>query len=145
MPLNTHFQGKTTELEVALAFLNRGYLVSQPLVSDSRYDFIVDINNQLYRIQVKTCHTDNEDKDYIVFATSSSHTNTNRTFNRSYTSKEIDYFATYYNGECYLVPVEEAAHRSQRLRFNPPKNGMQQGVKLAKNYHIDKILATLND
>lgn len=51
--LSTHFQGKITEMQVATAFLQLGYQVSQPLVSDSRYDFIVDINNKLYRIQVK--------------------------------------------------------------------------------------------
>ena len=52
--LNTHFQGEITELQVAEAFLAQGYQVCKPLVSDSRYDFIVDINHHLYRIQVKT-------------------------------------------------------------------------------------------
>ena len=52
--LNTHFRGEITELQVAEAFLALGYQVCKPLVSDSRYDFIVDINHQLYRIQVKT-------------------------------------------------------------------------------------------
>ena len=52
--LNTHFKGKITELEVAESFLALGYQVSQPLVSDSRYDFIVDIKGQLLKIQVKT-------------------------------------------------------------------------------------------
>ena len=73
--LNTHFQGKTTEMQVALAFIQRGYQVSQPLVSDSRYDFIIDINNKLIRLQVKTCRVFEED-GYIDFATSTSHTNT---------------------------------------------------------------------
>ena len=52
--LNTHFLGKITELQVAEAFLQRGFQVCQPLVSDSRYDFIVDINGRLLKIQVKT-------------------------------------------------------------------------------------------
>ena len=50
--LNTHFQGKTTEMQVALAFLQKGYQVSQPLVSDSRYDFIIDINGKLLKIMI---------------------------------------------------------------------------------------------
>ena len=97
MELNTHFKGKITELEVANEFLKRGYQVSQPLVSDSRYDFIVDINSKLLKIQVKTAHAE-DDEAYIIFATSSSHTNTTRTINRGYSDNEIDYFATYYEG-----------------------------------------------
>lgn len=140
--LNTHFLGKITELQVAEAFLQKGYQVCQPLVSDSRYDFIVDINNRLVRLQVKTAHAE-DDGAYIVFATSSSHTNTERTINRGYTANEIDYFATFYNGQCYIMSVTEAAQRSQRLRFLPPKNGNQHQVKFAKNYTLDKFLATL--
>lgn len=141
---NTHFQGKTTELLVATAFIQRGYQVSQPLVSDSRYDFIVDINNKLIRLQVKS----SQEKDngaYIEFATSSSHTNTNRTINHSYTKEEIDYFATIYNGECYVISVNECGSRNQRLRLIPPKNGNQHGSKFLVNYIIDKFIETLID
>lgn len=140
--MNTHFQGRLTELQVAEAFLSRGYQVSQPLVSDSRYDFIVDINHKLLRIQVKTSQV-SDDGGYILFATSSSHTNTQRTINLNYSADEIDYFATVYNGECYLISVNEAARRSQRLRLLPPKNGNQKNIKFANNYTIEKFLATL--
>ena len=140
--MNTHFQGRLTELQVAEAFLSRGYQVSQPLVSDSRYDFIVDINHKLLRIQVKTSQI-SDDGGYILFATSSSHTNTHRTINLNYSADEIDYFATVHNGECYLISVNEAARRSQRLRLLPPKNGNQKNIKFASNYTIEKFLATL--
>lgn len=142
--LNTHFQGKTTELQVATAFINKGYQVSQPLVTDSRYDFIVDINNKLYRIQVKTSK-EKENGAYIEFATSTSHTNTQRTINHSYTNKEIDYFATIYQNQCYLINVDECGARAQRLRITPPKNGNQHGSKFLKNYTLEKFLDTLND
>ena len=133
--INTHFQGKTTELQVATEFIKRGYQVSQPLVSDSRYDFIVDINNKLIRLQVKTSKL-KEDGAYIEFATSSSHTNTQRTVNHSYTSDEIDYFATMYNGECYIVPVERCGCREQRLRLLPTKNGQTVGITFAKDFKL---------
>lgn len=142
--MNTHFQGKTTEMQVALAFIQKGYQVSQPLISDSRYDFIVDINSQLLRLQVKTCRIF-ESEGYIDFATSSSHTNTQGTINHSYTDKEIDYFATFYNNQCYIISVNECGSRSQRLRITPPKNGNQRGSKMLENYTIDKFLETLID
>lgn len=140
--LNTHFLGKITELQVAEAFLQRGFQVCQPLVSDSRYDFIVDINGRLLKIQVKTSHSE-DDEAYIVFATSSSHTNTERTVNKSYSANEIDYFATFYGGQCYVMSVKEVAKRSQRLRLLPPKNGNQHQIKFAENYTLDKFLETL--
>lgn len=142
--LNTHFQGKITEMQVALAFINKGYQVSQPLISDSRYDFIVDINSQLMRIQVKTCRIF-EEEGYIDFATSSSHTNTQGTINHSYSDKEIDYFATFYNNQCYVISVNECGARNQRLRITPPKNGNQRGSKMLENYTIEKFLETLID
>lgn len=140
--LNTHFQGKTTEMQVALAFIQRGYQVSQPLVSDSRYDFIIDINNKLIRLQVKTCRVFEED-GYIDFATSTSHTNTQGTINHSYTENEIDYFATFYDGKCYVISVNDCGTRNQRLRIIPPKNGNQRGSKMLKDYTIDKFLEKL--
>lgn len=142
--INTHFQGKITEYQVALAFLQKGYQVSQPLVSDSRYDFIVDVNNKLYRIQVKTS-TEREGGTYFDFATSTSHTNTKGTVNKSYTENEIDYFATMYNNQCYIIAVNDCGCRSQRLRIIPPKNGNQRGSKMAKDYTLEKFLETLND
>lgn len=136
--LNTHYIGKLTELRVAEAFLSRGYQVSQPLVSDSRYDFIVDIKGQLLRIQVKT-GTIKEDGAYIEFATSTSHTNTSGTINKSYSADEIDYFATICNGECLVIKVTECGVRAQRLRLQPTKNGQVIGIKFAKDYTIDKM------
>ena len=136
--LNTHYIGKLTELRVAEAFLSRGYQVSQPLVSDSRYDFIVDIKGQLLRIQVKT-GTIKGDGAYIEFATSTSHTNTSGTVNKSYSADEIDYFATICNGECLVIKVTDCGAREQRLRLQPTKNNQVIGIKFAKDYTIDKM------
>lgn len=142
MELNSHFKGKITELLVAQAFLELGYQVSQPLVSDSRYDLIIDIDGTLLRIQVKTSTVDPEDESYFEFVTRSSHTNTQRTINRPYTSDEIDCFATIYNGECYIVPVKEAGNGRQRLRLKPTKNNQKTGIKFAEDYKLEKILLT---
>ena len=144
MDLNTHFQGKITEMKVATAFLEKGYQVNQPLVSCSRYDFIVDINGKLIRLQVKSSQS-KENNSYIEFATSSSHTNTSTTINHSYNNQEIDYFATYYENQCYVISVDECGNRMQRLRIIPPKNGNQRGSKFLKDYTLDKFLETLND
>lgn len=134
--LNTHFRGEITELQVAEAFLSLGYQVCKPLVSDSRYDFIVDINHNLYRIQVKTSSLSN-DGDYIEFKTQSSHTNTQKTVYHTYSAEDIDYFATIHNNQCYLVPIEKVGGRSFRLRLKPTKNGQIKNINFAENFKLE--------
>lgn len=139
--LSSHFIGEITEQQVALEFLKLGYLVSKPLVQSSKYDFIVDINHKLYKIQVKT-GTLKEDA-YIDFATSTSHTNTKGTINLTYSQDDVDFFATMYNGECYLVPIQDCGKRAQRLRIAPTKNGQTQGIKFAKDYLLKDVIEKL--
>lgn len=112
--LTTQFKGKITELQVALALIQRGYMISQPLI-DARYDFVLEKNGKFYRLQVKTCHLV-EDKSGVIFSTSNSHTNTTGTSNRNYKG-EADYFATIYNGDCYLIPVNDCGNREKNLEL----------------------------
>lgn len=136
--LSSHFIGEITEQQVALEFLKKGYLVSKPLVQSSRYDFIVDINHRLYKVQVKT-GTVKEDA-YIEFATSTSHTNTQGTINLSYSQEDVNFFATMYQNECYLIPFELCGKRIQRLRLIPTKNNQTKGILFAEEYRLDKVL-----
>ncbi len=141
MSLSSHFIGEITEQQVAIEFLKRGVQVSKPLVQDSRYDFVVDINKKLYKIQVKTSSL--KENSYLEFATSTSHTNTKGTLNLSYSSEDVDFFATTYENQCYLIPFSVCGKRSQRLRLISTKNGQTKGITFAKDYEIDKILENL--
>lgn len=139
--LNSHFIGEITEQQVATEFLKLGYLVSKPLVQSSRYDFIVDVNHKLYKIQVKT-GTLKEDA-YVEIATSTSHTNTKGTLNLPYSADDVNFFATMYEGQCYLIPFEVCGKRVQRLRIIPTKNGQTKGITFAKDYHLEDIIKRL--
>lgn len=139
--LNSHFIGEITEQQVALEFLKLGILVSKPLVQSSRYDFIVDINHKLYKIQVKTSSF--KEESFIEFATSTSHTNTKGTLNLKYSEDDVDFFATMFNGQCYLVPFSVCGSRAQRLRLVPTKNHQVKGITFAKDYHLEDIIKGL--
>ena len=139
--LSSHFIGEITEQQVALEFLKQGILISKPLVQSSRYDFIADINHHLYKIQVKT-GTFKEDS-YLEFATSTSHTNTQGTMNMSYNAQDVDFFATMYQGQCYLIPFNLCGKRAQRIRFVPTKNGQTKGILFAKDFKLEDIIKTL--
>lgn len=139
--LSSHFIGEITEQQVAVEFLKLGILISKPLVQSSKYDFIADINHKLYKIQVKT-GTYKEDA-YLEFATSTSHTNTKGTLNLHYSEEDVDFFATMYEDQCYLVPYSLCGKRAQRIRFVPTKNGQTKGILFAKDFHLEDIVKTL--
>ena len=139
--LNSHFIGEITEQQVALEFLKLGILISKPLVQSSRYDFIADINHKLYKIQVKTSSF--KEESFIEFATSTSHTNTKGTLNLKYSEDDVDFFATMFNGQCYLVPFSVCGSRTQRLRLVPTKNHQVKGITFAKDYHLEDIIKGL--
>ena len=139
--LSSHFIGEITEQQVVVEFLKLGILVSKPLVQSSRYDFIVDINHKLYKIQVKTGSY--KEEAYLEFNTSTSHTNTKGTLNLHYSEDDVDFFATMYEGQCYLIPFHLCGKRSQRIRFVPTKNGQITGGLFAKDFHLEDIVKTL--
>ena len=47
---NTKKRGNLTDLQCMTAFMELGYQVSIPFGEDSRYDFVADINDKLYKI-----------------------------------------------------------------------------------------------
>ena len=57
-------------------------------------------------------------------------------------SEEIDYFATYFNNKCYLVPIEECSSE-KTLRFEPPANGQRVGITFAEDYELEKQITKL--
>lgn len=138
--LNSKQKGNITEVECMLAFLKLGYNVLTPYGDCERYDFVVDINNKLYKIQAKTANTSHINEGYIEFKTSNK-TTRNGTFVRNfYTSEQVDFFATSYNGQCYLVPISETSRQTKRLRFTTPKNGQANGITFAEEYELERMV-----
>lgn len=128
--LETKQKGLVTELQCITYLYQLGHQVSIPYGENSRYDFIVDLDGQLLRVQCKSCV---EDEGTITFRCASTRGNTQGTIRRKYTKEEIDYFCTFYNGQCYMIPVEECSIE-KKLRFIPPKNGQVKGISFAKDY-----------
>lgn len=134
-------KGNLTELQCITAFYNLGYSVSIPYGENNRYDFIADINNILIRVQVKTASTKDDGKSYS-FSCRSSRTNGKRTINKKYDKSEIDYFATFINERCYLIPIEECS-TSKCLRFELPENNQTTTINFEENYRIEKQISLL--
>lgn len=139
LELTTKQKGNITELECLLAFVKNGYKVSIPYGEDCRYDLVVDIHNHLCRIQCKTSHALTNPEDGFKLKTQSVVITTHGTKQSKYSETEIDFFATMYEGQCYLIPVAECGHE-KTLRFRYPANGQKKGVSLAENYTLEKMV-----
>ena len=132
--------GNITEVSVMLEFLKLGYNVLTPYGDCERYDYVVEINRKFYRIQVKTSK---ETDGKFEFNTASTHYSDGKCIHDSYSKDEIDFFATFFNNKCYLIPVEDCGTRKASLRFAEPKNGQTRGIKWAKDYELEEVIKNL--
>lgn len=134
--------GNLTELQCITALYELGCDVSIPFGNSQKYDIIIDWNNQLYKVQIKHS-TLYEDESYLVFKTRWQGHNTSGYTQTSYTKEDIDFFATYFNGDVYLIPVEQCSGADKRLRLKPTKNGQIKGVNFAEDYLAKEVLKNL--
>lgn len=135
--------GNVVELKCITKFIEMGYEVSIPYGNGAKYDFIADINGELLRFQCKSATHPRkygiEDTEAIQIATVCQTTNTQKTIRHTYSEEQIDYFATCYNDEIYIIPVQECS-TSKTLRFTPPKNNTQQ-YNDANDYKISNFFS----
>ncbi len=142
----TQVIGNTNELQCIIAFLQLGYQCSIPYGNSAKYDFIVDIGKTFIRIQCKTASwvTDTkEEKVAFNIATCCQTTNTKSTTRHKYSSEEIDYFYTWFEGQGYLVSIKEATGVTFRWRYEYPSTGQKQGIHIADDYKIEEVLSTI--
>ena len=134
--MNTKRTGDITELQCITYLFELGFEISIPYGENSRYDFIIDNGKDLLKIQCKTCQVY---KDKIVIPCRSIRSNTK--FNRmiAYSKDEIDYFITYYNHKCYMIPIEEGI-KLKTLRFEKPRNNQVQNISYLADYEAEKVL-----
>ena len=134
-------------MECMLEFMKLGYQVSIPFGEDSRYDFIGDVNGRLLKIQCKACSEifdeDSKNISAIKFKTvRQSGGNAKVNTRTKYTAEEIDYFATSYQGKCYLVPVTQCSNE-KTLRILPTKNGQIKGITWLKDCELSEVIKSL--
>ena len=134
--MNTNQIGKISELEILTYITKLGYSVSIPFGDKDKYDQIWDINGKLIKVQVKTSRWKNEQQTGIIF-------NCYSVVNGKkhlYTKQDIDYFATYWKGKCYLIPVEQCSAEKTlwfELKIKNP------ACCLAKDYELEEVIKTI--
>ena len=133
--------GLLTELHCQEEFSQYNILLSKPIVQDSRYDFIADINGNFYKIQCKTASL-NEDDTCIGIKCYT--TNIRQRTKKVYTANEVDYFYTWYKNKSYLIPFGVGGNAEKFLRFSVKIGGNQPNILWEKDYELEKILIKLD-
>lgn len=136
MEQNTQIQGRIIEQKCFLKCLEMGYQISKPIFDNARYDFILDTNNKLLKIQIKSSVW-NEDKTAFTFNGYSQHSTGRGNKRMKYTNQEIDYFMTEKDGLFYLYPAEEKGFATKTLRIKSKQN--QSQINWAKDYIFEEV------
>lgn len=136
---NTKKLGLLGELKAQYDFLKEGFNISTPLGDYCSYDLLVEKENKILRIQVKTCEKIIDGK--INFKISSN----NYYVNKNYTEQDADYFYLYCleNETGYLYPVKNSNIRGIYLRIDPPKNNQTKGINFAKDFLFQEKIKEL--
>lgn len=103
-------QGELSEIEFLRLMYSRSCVVSKPFGDNARYDFIVDSNGRLIRVQVKSVsgtqstRSDGGNKRYRVLLTHGL-----KETRKAYTKNDIDIFAIHVIPEnlWYFIPIED--------------------------------------
>lgn len=114
-PLNLKVKGDIAELEFAILCMELGYIVSKPLTQISKYDFVLDVNGRLFKIQVKSTSSKfpANGKSYAYNAVTCS----GRSVKRFYSNKQVDYVAIHVVplDTWYLIPIDEIKTKTIKL------------------------------
>lgn len=132
----TNQKGITTELKCQLYFVEKGYNVYIPISPDTRIDLIAEVEKRLIRIQIKSSRL-TQNQNGIQFNTSSTWLNSQAAVKKGYTKEDIDFFATVYENEVYLIPIEICGKNDKILSF---KSTPYSPCYLLEDYKADKIL-----
>ena len=131
--------GLLTELSCQYDFSKFGIVLYAPITTDSRSDFIAEVNGYFLKIQCKSC-TVSADGNSFTFSTCSKNWNTK--IIKTYEG-QIDYFYTCHEGQGYLIPISETGKKAKTLRlFAIDENN--PSINWAKDYEFEKVLKSID-
>ena len=137
--MNTKAMGNIGEAKFLCKCVELGIPIYSSFGDNERSDFIIDYNNKLLRIQVKTSRR-SPSEGSIIFDLVSSTVHRKNGVKHKYTINEVDYFACYnlLKDEIYLIK-NNGNMSTITVRWLPPKNN-QKNYNKAEELTIEKIL-----
>jgi len=117
--MNTKDTGEIAESRIIFEFKQRGYAVLTPFGDNQSYDIMVDLGDDVLRVQVKSAWTDDGKVKFNTDRISQRTSNESQT----YSADEIDGFAAYCPDldSCYWVDINDARKSRMYLRYEDAK------------------------
>lgn len=115
--------GNIGEVVVLSKFVKMGIDIYQPFGDNTKADYVADFNNQLQKIQVKSCARLYNDSTYHIYLTST-HRKGKETYRVGYNANDIDFFACYclQRPEPILIPISLCENKNSIVvRIKPQK------------------------
>ena len=119
--MNKTQKGDISEYKFILYCLEHEVAISKPIGNNLPYDFIIDYNNELLKIQVKTAYKNSTSNGWS-FNTRSCSKNYNEITDHNYIGL-VDYFAVVNPefDEIIFVPVDKATIGSMNILYGEKK------------------------
>ena len=115
---NTKVQGCIGLGQAVAYFTKMGYTVSSPLNDSQDYDLVVEINEKLYKVQVKTTTIKSKSGYYQPYIRQTCK-NTRRNYTKAATELKYDYlFVTGDNLESWFIPKDKIKEIKTALTLN---------------------------
>lgn len=139
--MNSKRIGNIGEIKAISKFVELGIPVYLPFGDNERADMIINVDNKLLKIQVKTSNTCDNDGVSFYLDCSRGHRELYRTH---YTSDDIDYFVLYsiQLDKLYMIHVNDAPKTKIYFRTNMLDISNSK-IRNSDNYQIDNVLNTI--
>ena len=119
---NSKLTGDITETFVLAHAISHGIMVSIPYGERARYDQIWEIDKKLFKIQVKTGTVSKDGRHLSISGKSISRLGPTTNIQYLYQKEDADAIATYFNGNCYLIPITKQSFSVYKLRLQSAEN-----------------------
>lgn len=132
----TAIKGGIAQAKVEQRALEKGFLVSKPIIEQSRYDLIIDNGDELKRLQIKYCGKEqNSSKGSVCVDLRKQALNGKVT--KGYKKSEVDAIVVYIpqiDKVCYF-PIDMVDRKSTiTIRYKRSANNQQKRVIYADDY-----------
>jgi hypothetical protein len=142
---NPNDKGNIAEAAIAFAAVKLGLPVYTPMREHERYDLVIEIADELKRVQCKWGRI-NREGDVISVQISGSRLTPAGYVRTSYDEHEVDLVAVYCDAlnRCYLLPKSLFVGKHVvHLRLRAPRNGQRSCINLAERFEFEGAVAQL--
>lgn len=131
MENNRLVNGYKTEEQFVLDCIDKNIIISRPIFNIEPYDFIIEKDNKLYRVQVRKSWIDKEGRNLACLKTSYPRSNK---INLTTQNDRIDFVAIYTESkDWYIIPRKAIQHLKSNISVS--KNGNYG--KYYNNFNFD--------